>query len=37
LLIVDGNVLDNPAVLWGEPAQRTVIQTGSVVCGTAGQ
>lgn len=31
LLIVDGNPLDDPSVLWGSPSQRTVIQAGRVI------
>jgi imidazolonepropionase-like amidohydrolase len=31
LLIVDGNPFDDPAVLWGPPGQRTVVQAGAVV------
>jgi imidazolonepropionase-like amidohydrolase len=33
LLIVDGNPLENPAVLWGAPAGRTVVQAGTVLPG----
>jgi imidazolonepropionase-like amidohydrolase len=31
LLIVDGNPLEDPAVLWGSPAGRTVVQAGVVL------
>lgn len=31
LLIVDGNPVERPAVLWGSPAQRTVVQGGVIV------
>jgi imidazolonepropionase-like amidohydrolase len=33
LLIVDGNPLENPAVLWGPPTGRTVVQAGMVLPG----
>lgn len=33
LLIVDGNPLDDPSVLWGSPAGRTVVQAGRVLPG----
>jgi imidazolonepropionase-like amidohydrolase len=33
LLIVEGNPLDQPAVLWGDPSRRTVVQAGVVVHG----
>ena len=31
LLIVDGNPIEHPPVLWGSPSQRTVVQRGVVV------
>jgi imidazolonepropionase-like amidohydrolase len=31
LLIVDGNPLEEPSVLWGSPAGRTVVQAGRVL------
>jgi imidazolonepropionase-like amidohydrolase len=31
LLIVDGNPLDDPSVLWADPSHRTVVQAGRVV------
>jgi imidazolonepropionase-like amidohydrolase len=33
LLIVDGNPLEDPAVLWGSPAGRTVVQAGTLLTG----
>lgn len=33
LLIVDGNPLEDPSVLWGSPAGRTVVQAGTVLPG----
>ena len=31
LLVVDGDPLDDPSMLWGDPARRTVIQGGDIV------
>jgi imidazolonepropionase-like amidohydrolase len=33
LLIVDGNPLEDPSVLWGPPSGRTVVQGGTVLTG----
>jgi imidazolonepropionase-like amidohydrolase len=37
LLVVDGNPLDQPSVLWGGPERRVVVQAGEVVHGDDGR
>jgi imidazolonepropionase-like amidohydrolase len=36
LLILDGNVADNPSVLWSSETERTIVQGGQVACGPLG-
>jgi imidazolonepropionase-like amidohydrolase len=34
LLVLDGNVADDPSVVWSSDSQRTIVQNGRVIAGS---